>query len=70
MAAKVTAAGGDTETVKSPGALVISAYVTCPDVTKVVNQFLVNYGSHFQCCYFFGSVFRNRGKAFPVIRIR
>jgi phosphoribosylformylglycinamidine synthase len=36
MAAKVKSAGGDAETVKSPGALVISAYVTCPDVTKLV----------------------------------
>ena len=25
-----------TETVKSPGTLVISAYVTCPDITKTV----------------------------------
>lgn len=36
MAARVTDALGNTETVKSPGTLVISAYVTCPEVTKVV----------------------------------
>lgn len=36
MAAKVTGSDGNTETVKSPGTLVISAYVTCPDVTRVV----------------------------------
>ncbi len=36
MAAKVTNPDGTSETVKSPGALVISAYVTCPDITKTV----------------------------------
>jgi phosphoribosylformylglycinamidine synthase len=36
MAAKVTDPAGHTEVVKSPGSLVISAYVTCPDITKVV----------------------------------
>jgi len=36
MAAKVTDADGAIETVKSPGTLVISAYVTCPDITKTV----------------------------------
>jgi phosphoribosylformylglycinamidine synthase len=36
MAAKVTNADGTLETVKSPGTLVISAYVTCPDITKTV----------------------------------
>jgi phosphoribosylformylglycinamidine synthase len=36
MAARVTDNAGKTETVKSPGTLVISAYVTCPDITKVV----------------------------------
>ncbi|GAB4490808.1 MAG: phosphoribosylformylglycinamidine synthase [Thermodesulfovibrionales bacterium] len=35
MAAKVDGPGG-AEMVKSPGTLVISAYVTCPDITKVV----------------------------------
>ncbi|MCK5138546.1 MAG: phosphoribosylformylglycinamidine synthase subunit PurQ, partial [Thermodesulfovibrionia bacterium] len=28
---------GTTETVKSPGTLVISAYVTCPDITKIIS---------------------------------
>ena len=28
--------GGETETVKSPGTLVISAYAPCPDITKVI----------------------------------
>lgn len=36
MAAKVVGKDGQSETVKSPGTLVISAYVTCPDITKVV----------------------------------
>ncbi len=36
MAAKVTNPDGSTETVKSPGTLVISAYVTCPDITKTL----------------------------------
>ena len=36
MAAKVTGPDGSGETVKSPGTLVISAYVTCPDITKTV----------------------------------
>lgn len=36
MAARVTNADGTAETVKSPGTLVISAYVTCPDITKTV----------------------------------
>ncbi|NJD55937.1 MAG: phosphoribosylformylglycinamidine synthase, partial [Nitrospirae bacterium] len=36
MAAKVTDPSGTTEIVKSPGTLVISAYATCPDITKVV----------------------------------
>ncbi|MDH4233480.1 MAG: phosphoribosylformylglycinamidine synthase, partial [Nitrospirota bacterium] len=36
MAARVTEASGKTEVVKSPGTLVISAYVTCPDITKVI----------------------------------
>ena len=36
MAAKVTNPDGSHETVKSPGTLVISAYVTCPDITKTV----------------------------------
>ncbi|GAB4405545.1 MAG: phosphoribosylformylglycinamidine synthase [Thermodesulfovibrionales bacterium] len=36
MAAMVQNAKGERETVKAPGALVISAYATCPDITKVV----------------------------------
>ena len=37
MAARVPSPGTDaTETVKSPGTLVISAYATCPDITKVI----------------------------------
>jgi phosphoribosylformylglycinamidine synthase len=36
MAAKVTNSDGTTEVVKSPGTLVISAYATCPDITKVI----------------------------------
>jgi phosphoribosylformylglycinamidine synthase len=36
MATQVRKKTGDTETVKSPGALVISAYATCPDITKVI----------------------------------
>jgi phosphoribosylformylglycinamidine synthase len=36
MAAKVTNPDGTIETVKSPGTLVISAYVTCPDITRTV----------------------------------
>lgn len=36
MAARVTDPLGHTETVKSPGTLVISAYATCPDVTRVL----------------------------------
>ncbi|MEK6700390.1 MAG: phosphoribosylformylglycinamidine synthase [Nitrospirota bacterium] len=36
MAARVTNPDGSTETVKSPGTLVVSAYVTCPDITKTI----------------------------------
>ncbi len=36
MAALVKAPSGDTEVVKSPGTLVISAYAACPDINKVV----------------------------------
>jgi phosphoribosylformylglycinamidine synthase len=36
MAAQVGDTSGKTETVKSPGTLVISAYATCPDITKVI----------------------------------
>jgi phosphoribosylformylglycinamidine synthase len=37
MATRVTDSAGNTEVVKSPGTLVISAYVTCPDITKVLS---------------------------------
>jgi phosphoribosylformylglycinamidine synthase len=36
MAAMVADASGKEEIVKAPGALVISAYATCPDITKVI----------------------------------
>jgi phosphoribosylformylglycinamidine synthase len=36
MAAVVPCSPGNTEIVKAPGSIVISAYVTCPDVTKVI----------------------------------
>jgi phosphoribosylformylglycinamidine synthase len=36
MAAVVTGKDGEKEIVKAPGSLVISAYVTCPDITKVI----------------------------------
>lgn len=36
MAAKVTDPDGQTEIVKSPGTLVISAYAPCPDITKII----------------------------------
>jgi phosphoribosylformylglycinamidine synthase len=36
MAAMVTDSSGKTEIVKAPGTMVVSAYVTCPDITKVV----------------------------------
>ncbi|MFN3395638.1 MAG: phosphoribosylformylglycinamidine synthase [Thermodesulfovibrionales bacterium] len=36
MAAIVKKKDGSTETVKAPGSLVISAYVTCPDIRKVI----------------------------------
>lgn len=36
MAAKVIDSSGRTEIVKAPGALVISAYATCPDITKII----------------------------------
>jgi phosphoribosylformylglycinamidine synthase len=35
MAAMVPGSSGKTEIVKAPGTLVISAYVTCPDITKI-----------------------------------
>jgi phosphoribosylformylglycinamidine synthase len=36
MAAQVRDSSGKTEIVKSPGTLVVSAYATCPDITKVI----------------------------------
>jgi len=45
MAARVTNTDGTSETVKSPGTLVISAYVTCPDITKTVTPDLKMPGS-------------------------
>jgi phosphoribosylformylglycinamidine synthase len=36
MAAHAPGPSGEDETVKAPGELVISAYVTCPDITKTV----------------------------------
>jgi phosphoribosylformylglycinamidine synthase len=36
MAAQVSDSSGRTETVKSPGTLVLSAYATCPDITRVI----------------------------------
>jgi phosphoribosylformylglycinamidine synthase len=44
MAARVTDASGNSETVKSPGTLVISAYVTCPDITTVITPDLKRPG--------------------------
>jgi phosphoribosylformylglycinamidine synthase len=37
MATQVRNKNGTSETVKSPGTLVISAYATCPDITKVMS---------------------------------
>lgn len=36
MAARVVDPSGKTEIVKAPGTLVVSAYVTCPDITKII----------------------------------
>lgn len=44
MAAKVANPDGSHETVKSPGALVISTYVTCPDITRTVTPDLKSPG--------------------------
>lgn len=44
MAAKVTGRDGKIETVKSPGTLVMSAYATCPDITKVITPDIKNPG--------------------------
>ena len=44
MAARVIDASCRTEIVKAPGSLVISAYATCPDITKVVSPDLKRPG--------------------------
>ncbi|HTF99934.1 MAG TPA: phosphoribosylformylglycinamidine synthase [Nitrospirota bacterium] len=44
MAARVTNPDGSQETVKSPGTLVISSYVTCPDITKTITPDLKEPG--------------------------
>jgi phosphoribosylformylglycinamidine synthase len=44
MAAQVTDDSGNPETVKSPGTLVISAYATCPDITRVITPDLKRPG--------------------------
>ena len=44
MAAMVAGSSGRTEVVKAPGTLVISAYVTCPDVTRVITPDLKRPG--------------------------
>jgi phosphoribosylformylglycinamidine synthase len=44
MAARVIDASGRTEVVKAPGSLVISAYATCPDITKVISPDLKRPG--------------------------
>ncbi len=44
MAARAPNGNGADETVKSPGELVISAYVTCPDVTQTVSPDLKRPG--------------------------
>jgi phosphoribosylformylglycinamidine synthase len=44
MAAKVADSSGKTEIVKSPGALVISAYAACPDITKIITPDIKNPG--------------------------
>ena len=45
MAARAPNGGDDGEMVKAPGSLVISAYVTCPDITKTVTPDLALPGS-------------------------
>jgi phosphoribosylformylglycinamidine synthase len=44
MAARINDAAGRTEIVKAPGSLVISAYATCPDITRVVSPDLKRPG--------------------------
>ena len=45
MAALAPGRDGNQETVKAPGALVISAYVTCPDITATVTPDLKHPGN-------------------------
>jgi phosphoribosylformylglycinamidine synthase len=45
MAALAPGCDGNQETVKAPGALVISAYVTCPDITATVTPDLKHPGT-------------------------
>jgi phosphoribosylformylglycinamidine synthase len=44
MAARVVDPSGNTEIVKAPGTLVVSAYVTCPDITKIITPDLKRPG--------------------------
>ncbi|MEW6215018.1 MAG: phosphoribosylformylglycinamidine synthase, partial [Nitrospirota bacterium] len=44
MAAMIPDSSGKTEIVKAPGTLVISAYVTCPDITKVITPDIKRHG--------------------------
>ncbi len=44
MAAMVFDSSGNTKVVKSPGTLVISAYATCPDITKIVSPDIKRQG--------------------------
>jgi phosphoribosylformylglycinamidine synthase len=44
MATHVSDTSGNSETVKSPGTLVISAYATCPDITQVITPDLKKPG--------------------------
>ena len=45
MATQVSSKDGKSETVKSPGTLVISAYATCPDITKVITPDIKQAGN-------------------------
>jgi phosphoribosylformylglycinamidine synthase len=45
MAAHAPGSAGEDETVKAPGSLVVSAYVTCPDITQTVTPDLELPGS-------------------------
>ncbi|MGE5237708.1 MAG: phosphoribosylformylglycinamidine synthase [Chloroflexota bacterium] len=45
MAAKVRHPSGDSELVKSPGTLVVSAYAPCPDISKVITPDIKSPGT-------------------------